>query len=355
VTARGDGKFFVREKIPAGIPYQRAILLFDKGQETLILQSKYDLPKSTAVDSLGWIVPMPAVPEIAGGDADLAQHCFLMASQHTQPHLYRVSNLLSPVCFVFFLGGCALMVVCVIRYPFARRAESTRIAWSRQARNTVLVTVIAFLLAAISMPHLSRARSSTGVDVLKTERAGIYDVEVIRGQNAEAIMEWLKMNDFAVDDQDRQAFDAYALRGWCFVTAKVAPSAELKGKKVSAEGMVAPLLLKFASERPIYPLALTATAGTETEILLYTLSDAKLTCAERLPLRHARQAKTRPILRSLVIQAELEEWPLLRDLPDKPLMLCKFKGRLTPEQMKQDLEFAPATDNEPYRERLIVW
>jgi hypothetical protein len=75
----------------------------------------------------------------------------------------------------------------------------------------------------------------------------------------------------------------------------------------------------------------------------------------QLPLRHARQAKTQPILRSLVAQAELEEWPLLRDLPDKPLMLCKFKGRLTPEQMKQDLEFTSATDNEPYRERLIVW
>lgn len=75
----------------------------------------------------------------------------------------------------------------------------------------------------------------------------------------------------------------------------------------------------------------------------------------RLPLRHARQAKTQPILRSLAAQAEMEEWPLLRDLPDKPMMLCKFKGRLTPEQMKQDLEFTPSPDNEPYRERLIVW
>ncbi len=355
VTARGDGKFFVREKIPAGIPYQRAILLFDKSQETLILQSKYDLPESTSVDSLAWVVPTPAVPEIAGGDADMATHCFLTASLQTQPHLYRISHLFSLVCFAFFLGGSALMVVCLIRYPLARRAESTKVIWSRQTRNTVLVTVIAFLLATISMPTLSRASGSAGVEVIKTEHAGIYDVRVIRGQNAEAIMEWLKENGFGVSDQDRDAFEDYVLRGWCFVAAKVEPSAETEERKIVAEGMVAPLLLKFASERPVYPLALTATAGTETEILLYTLSDAKLTCGERLTLRHAKQIEIQPILRSFVVQAEVEEWPLLRDLPDKPMMLCKFKGRLTPEQMKQDLEFAPAPDNEPFRERLVTW
>jgi hypothetical protein len=355
VTARGDGKFFVREKIPAGIPYQRAILLFDKGQETLILQSKYDLPESATVDSLGWIVPVPAGPEIAGGDADVAKDCFWMASWQTQPHLFRVSHLLSLVCFAFFLGGCALLVVCLIRYPFARRAEATKLLWSRQTRNAVIVTVIAFVLAAISMPSLSLARGSAGVEVIKTEHAGIYDVRVIRGENAEAIMEWLRENGFGVSDQDREAFDDYTLRGWCFVAAKVDPSTETKQNNISAEGMVAPLILKFAIERPVYPLTLTATAGTQTEILLYTLSDMKLTCGERLTLRHARQTGAHPILRSLVAQAELEEWPLLRDLPDKPMMLCKFKGRLTPEQMKQDLEFAPASDNEPYREQLIVW
>lgn len=355
IAAKGDGKFFVREKIPAGVPYQRAILLFYEGQETLILQSKYDLPESATVDSLGWIVPVPAVPEIAGGDADMAQHCFLIASRQTQPHLFRISHLFSLPCLVLFLGGFAFMVVCLIRYPLAKRAESTRVVWSRQTRNAVLVTVIAFVLMTISMPSLSRARGNAGVDVVKAEHTGIYDVKVIRSQSAEAIMEWLRENGFAVNDQDRQACEDYVLRGWCFVAAKVEPSAETEERKVVAEGMAAPLVLKFASERPVYPLALTATVGTETEILLYTLSDAKLTCGERLALRHAKQTEMQSILRSLIAQAEMEEWPLLRDLPETPMMLCKFKARLTPAQMRQDLEFAPAPDNEPYRERLITW
>jgi hypothetical protein len=352
-TAQGDGKFFVREKIPAAIPYQRAILLFHESQETLILQSKYDLPQSQPVDSLAWIVPTPAIPEIAGGNTDAAMDCFRMASWHTQPHVRRISNELSPAFFMLCLGGFAFMLICLLQYPRARRKESSKIVWGRRARNAAIVTVVAFLLAIVFMPPL--ARGIDGVDVVKAQKAGVYDVKVIFSQNAEAVMEWLKENRFGFSDEDRQVFQDYVARGWCFVAAKVDPARGTEEKRIVSEGMAAPLLLKFASERPVYPLALTATAGMETEVLIYTLSDAKLTCAERLALQRARQMEIQPILRSLVAQAEVEEWSLLRDLPETPMMLCKFKGRLTPAQMKQDLEFAPAPDNEPYQERRIVW
>jgi hypothetical protein len=136
---------------------------------------------------------------------------------------------------------------------------------------------------------------------------------------------------------------------------KVGPDAEADDRRVIYEGLAAPLILKFDSEQPIYPLILTATVGTETEILIYTLSDAKLTCKERLALRHAGRTSPELLLRGLLAQAEIEEWPLLRDVPQRAMMLCKFKGRLTPTQMSQDLEFTPAQDNQPYRERKIVW
>lgn len=55
------------------------------------------------------------------------------------------------------------------------------------------------------------------------------------------------------------------------------------------------------------------------------------------------------------MMAEFEEWALFDNVPDESMMLCKFKGRLTPEQMKQDLIFEPAADNEPYRETKVVW
>ena len=217
------------------------------------------------------------------------------------------------------------------------------------------MTLVSFFMIGLSMPSLSLLRRGAGIDVVKAEKAGIYDVKVIRGTGAEPILEWLRQTGFRFDPSDHKVFQEYVDQGWCFITARVAPDPETNQKKIVHEGMVAPLILGFKSDRPVYPLALTATAGTETEILLYTLSDAKLTCGERLTLRHARRAEAQNILRTLVAQAEVEEWPLLRNLPEEAMMLCKFKGRLTPAQMNRDLEFVAAQDNEPYRERRIAW
>lgn len=353
--ARGDGKFFYRETVPPGIPYQRAFLLFHEGRETLILQSKYDLGPSSAPDSLGWVVPVPTVPDVASADADMVAACFKLASLQTQPHVWRISSLVPLLFCLSFVGGFAFMVVCAMRYPWARRHESSRATWSRQARRSALVTLVSFFLMGLFMPTLSLSRGSAGIDVVKAEKAGIYDVKVIRGDGAGPVLEWLKENGFAFGESDRQAFQGYVDRGWCFVTAKVAPAPGTDKDKIAFEGMAAPLILEFSSDRPIYPLALTATAGTETEILIYTFSDSKLACDDRLQLRRARWGDAEGSLRYLALQAQEENWPVLRNLPEQKMMLCKFKGRLTPAQMSRDLEFTPAPDNEPYQERMIVW
>lgn len=101
--ALGDGKFFV-EKVPPNIPYQRAFILFHEGSETLVLQSKYEFLQSGAIDTLGWVVPVPAVPEIAIVDADVAAICFWKASAHTQPDVKRISGFICPIATIFFLG-----------------------------------------------------------------------------------------------------------------------------------------------------------------------------------------------------------------------------------------------------------
>jgi hypothetical protein len=355
-TAWGDGKFYVREEVPADVPYQRAILLFHEGSETLVLQSKYDLGGSAAAAALGWVVPVPEVPEVASTDPGIAGHWFWIAARRTQPKVFRISSLLAMIPPAPFLGGFGFLLFCAMQYPFVCRVPEAKTAWSRRSKTGTVVTIAGLLLTGMMIPSLGMTRGgAAGVDIIKAEQAGIYDVKVIRGDNAEAITGWLKDNGFGFENSDLHVLQEYMDHGWCFVTAKIDPNQATDTAQVARSGLVAPLILQFANKRPIYPLALTATVGTKTEILIYTLSDSKLTCGERLTLRHAGQSQAPEILRSLTTTAAIEEWPIFQNLPEIPMMLCKFKGRLAATQMREDLVFEAAADNEPYRERRTVW
>ncbi|MBN2130357.1 MAG: DUF2330 domain-containing protein [Sedimentisphaerales bacterium] len=354
-TTCGDGKFFVAEKVPTGVPYQRAFLFFHEGSEALVLQSKYELPRSAGVDSLGWVVPVPAVPELASMDAATAKYFFRRLSFRTQPRPHHIRTCFGTAAVVIFLAALAFLLVCLIEYPFLSRMKLSRAAWHRRARAGALIVIFTFFFAVTTMmPHLGRA-SAGGVEVLKAEQVGVYGVKVIRGDTAEAILRWLTDNGFAFGTDDKDVFQNYVDHDWCFVTAKVQTDPNTPKERIVAEGLAAPLILQFDTESPVYPLALTSVAGTKTEVLLYTLSDTKLTCGERLPLRHARTMDSKEVLRLPLLTADVEKWPLLDNVPDESMMLCKFKGRLTPERMKQDLIFEAAADSTPYRETKVVW
>ena len=55
------------------------------------------------------------------------------------------------------------------------------------------------------------------------------------------------------------------------------------------------------------------------------------------------------------VTAGPDEYRELEGLPDKTMMLCKFKGTLTAAQMRDDLVFQAASDNTPYRETKWIW
>ena len=119
--------------------------------------------------------------------------------------------------------------------------------------------------------------------------------------------------------------------------------------------MAAPLVLTFATDKPVYPLALTATAGADTEILIYTLTANKLTCGDRLTLHYARKQHPRSVMDRVYFGTESDTFAPIEGLPDKPMMLCKFRGTMTAAQMAEDLVFESAPDNAPYRETIWTW
>ena len=91
-------------------------------------------------------------------------------------------------------------------------------------------------------------------------------------------------------------------------------------------------------------MALTGTTNTETEVLLYILSDHKMECGERLKLTFFGE-KSNPF------PGDSSEF--FSDMKTKSWQMSKFKGTLEPDQMKEDIVFKQAKDDEPYRE--IRW
>ena len=114
----------------------------------------------------------------------------------------------------------------------------------------------------------------------------------MRSENAESIIDWLTENGFGFNNSDKEIFEDYINRGWCFVVAKVGSDQDTQYSKITPDGMVDPLVLKFETEKAVYPLSLTSTVGSETEVLLYTFSEKKLDCGQRLTLRYANQKKS---------------------------------------------------------------
>ena len=342
---------FWREEIPPKIPYQRALILFDKGTETLILQSRYEIPTGDGNSTLGWVVPVPAVPEVASMPADMAQNLFMYLSEYSRPRVTRIAPTVFAVLFVVVAGLSLLTLsVCLLSFvlPLPQRFKENR---GRLARYSMWGLLICFPLIIIG--SFAAARGSLGVDVIAEQRVGIYDVSVVRSDNTEGLIGWLNKNDFKFGDRDRAAFDSYISKGWCFVVAIINPSTGEEERRIVSEGLAAPLILRFPHTNPTYPVALTGTGGFETEILIYLASSTKMTANDRLTLRFA--GEMRKGLSRVLLSADIDPEGFFDPKKMNFPYLCKFKDRLTPDRMREDIIFSEAEDDKPYREHIVKW
>jgi hypothetical protein len=360
-VAHADGKIYIpMESVPARIPYQRAFLVFDEGYETMLVQSKYELSRSASIGALGWVVPVPAAPEIAVLDEEAVWNIFFRLSRGTRPevrYISRTVGVIVGIVAMLYLPACAVfLVLCYVRPSLRERLHLSDSPRRGLRKKMGFPAFLAFSFLGLGLLSVTtHAGRMDGIEVVKAQRAGIYDVEVIRAASSDAIVTWLQENGFAFGAEDRQVLQQYVARGWCFVTAKVGEAEESGRSGTAPEGLADPLVLRFATPAPVYPLALTSTGAAKTEVLLYTLSDGKLTCGSRLPLRYAgwQEWKVAPPSEGDP-QPDLLAW-LFPQTGTKSMVLCKFKGRLTPGQMKEDLVFERAADSEPFRERRTTW
>lgn len=351
-----DGKFYWPEPVPPEIPYQRALLLFDGARETLILQSKYRTEEPAVADFLGWVVPVPSVPELASMDPGSAQAMFRALAGQSETKVIQISDLLL-VGFFFLVaaGSAVVLLVCLLSFPNPRMQsvrQRRRMLMLLASTALLLLCTIAFMCWIYVAPRSAfNPLKPPDVEVIKAEQVGIYDVQVVKANQSQDLIQWLDQNQFQFDDTDIGVFDQYLQRGWCFVVARINTTRLPEEQEIAAEGLVAPLIVRFEAEDPVYPLALTATSAHETQILLYVLSENKWQNDGRLDLLYASKVNfdRDRLYRDVEPAGFFSDDDL--DLP----FLCKFKGTLTPEQMREDLTLTLAGDSRSYGRYRITW
>jgi len=425
-----DGKFFSTDVIPLDVPYQRAVLSFDGNSELLLLQSKYEWKSAASTNALGWVVPVPAVPELGTMKAERANDLLYGLSAESQLNVFHVSEAITSLALITFFGS---LVILTIRWVRLRSSSTNTIRWLTRtvmdcalgillasvllavlelvlgmvfhvyhmpfldlvtkcvvligfpaaiitfvlcwviiglgsssvidsgARNGVTRSLCMFVTSFLALPvlvmlgaHFPTLKTSMtfdSIEVVKEEQVGAYDVKVVKSTDSQKLTDWLNANSFRFGATDTKAFDGYIRRGWCFVVAKLRPERMDKEDGRYTEGLVDPFIFKFAAQQAIYPLALTATTGRETEILLYVLGERKMECGGRLEMTFAGRMDAPPF--HFYKQSEFP--PLLLSVNRTNLFLTKFTGRLTAQAMAEDLVLRFASDNRPFRKRVFQW
>ena len=355
----GDGKIMYvhREKVNPKIPYQRALITYHDGVETMVLQSKYEVTPQEGYQEIAWIVPLPSVPEIASMPADKAETMFQLYSMGSPSNTFSINAELYKnkwwipllLSFVYYI-----YVGVTIPKDLDKLGEDVQRKHNNRIRTSRLFGVLglgwAFFDGFLFNSLITVAYS--GVEVVKAEKVGIHDVQVVRSDDSRAMVSWLEDNGFEYSPQDVQVFDRYIQDGWCFVAAKSKILPYNDGHVSS--GLFAPLILKFASKKPVYPLALTSTGGHDTEILLYLISEMQYRCDERLKLRYVRGGNSSLWALENCSQF-IEPHGFLDDIKLPYTYLHRFKGKMTSEQMKEDLVFEPVDTTKTYREFRVRW
>ncbi|HTY86159.1 MAG TPA: DUF2330 domain-containing protein [Candidatus Acidoferrum sp.] len=223
---RGDGGFVVSKFVwdkykDINEPTQKAILVYDNGQEDLILQVKYEGP----ADEFGWLIPVPNLPTVEKGSME----CFYELSRFTQQHFEEGQ----------FITGAASL--------------------GTKGYD---------------------AKPEPPVKVIETKTVGAYETAVLSTRDAGALEKWLETNHFYFPTNKTGVLDAYVQQHWYFIAVKINLGKSLSGLSATAKrlasGELHPLQISFASDGCVYPLKISSINGQPSEVQVYVLSPEPL-------------------------------------------------------------------------------
>jgi len=315
------------------------MITFRDGLETLVVESSYvtDSPR------VGWILPLPAAPtKLQRADPGL----LLSLSACLRPRVTH--DLYETVRDLGILASFTLTVVLIM-------------ILSKGNRGILLVMAVFFFVFSFGllMPHLGVAGGDgapavAGINEILSQRVGNYDVTVLSASGADAVSAWLAANSLrGLDAKARDIIDDYAGKKWCFLVARI----QKEGGSLATPH---PILAEFPTASIVYPMKLTAIAGSVTRVELFVAADSQAAapgfeCVAADRFEGARSSMwdllSEPNYRGKSTGFVIGN-PDAGDLLWPGCVVTRLVANLTPEQMAADVVIQPK-ELVPYRQHFF--
>jgi len=291
--ANADGVFLMKQRVNLDPksharditePFQKALIIYDKDMEHLVLQVSY---KGNASEFV-WLVPTPSRPQVSKVDS---------------PIFHWLHNATAPK----------------IKYWFDADQKIRGFYHGGKA-------------ATLGAP------GGLDVRVLEEKQVGVYDIAVLRAGDADDLLQWLRQNGYQITPKLIPVVSDYIRRGWVFTAMRINTGYQDRATQRLREGVLQSLKFKFRTSEPIYPLRVSSLNRGKTKILLYVVAahrvDEPLMTTECSLDYYASHAWFGIVG---VLQYE-PEWPSAR--------LTKLTAELDSEQMTRDLVLKPASSDD---------
>jgi hypothetical protein len=241
-------------KIPE-ITTQHAVLSWKAGVETVVISSALNSEAQT----LGWIIPVPAVPakieKATPGALKTLDYCIQPWITHDLTIEVR-----------------AIIVVLIV----VNLLSATWLFKRKRFIEVLVGFLLLFILSSLVLPAAGTVRGqmarASGVQVEKTATVGSYTISILRPSQPGDLGNWLGQNGFAALPQvANQKVADYLSKGWVFAAVKLTRSQ-------AGTNTPHPITLTFASKEAVYPMKLTAIAGGKPEFELFVIADEQASC-----------------------------------------------------------------------------
>jgi len=252
-----DGKFISRlSEKPPEMPYQRAFIAFDKGQETMIVESFMAGKKGDYV----WLVPTPSKPiEIKPCHPHALSGLIETVSPRIEDSITR-----EPFNAIMALLFSLFYFLIFALYFLNMRNQERRFKFL----YALLLSLLVVVGCAVLFPVLAQTKPGTRErgPAVASGAAGNYAYTVLSSKEPVDVLLWLARNGYKLDTQTKEAVAKNSQKGWFLTVLRY---------KHSADGQAAPhpVRFTFSTDQPVYPMEMTGTGLSQLRLDLVVSMD----------------------------------------------------------------------------------